>query len=333
MARRRVDAARRGRPARLPAVGGGHAPVRALAGPGGDRHAPLPPGRVDAALRGLAQQHLRHPRAHGHPRRRPGDRGHRAPCAPCCPSCWPSSCSSPWLEGRHTHLHSTRTQIFTRFFPRCGIPDRVRRLGRVRRASCASWSTPARSASTPRSGGACARTRRSRRSRCASATASRSSPGGRAGGLMVALSARLRPPYDEGRPLPAHPARTARGEPVAGDPLGHDRRADRPRRRRRRAGPGAARGAGRRGGRGAPASSASRRTWRRCPSRRPPSATRAELEAGARVEDVWPRAVERTRESVVEWLAVEGGGDGMSEDERRARRRLRSSCAPCRCRT
>ncbi len=33
------------------------------------------------------------------------------------------SASSPWLEGRYTYLHSTRTQIFTRFFPRCGIPD------------------------------------------------------------------------------------------------------------------------------------------------------------------------------------------------------------------
>jgi carboxylate-amine ligase len=33
------------------------------------------------------------------------------------------SCTSPWLEGRITHLHSTRTQIFTRMFPRCGIPD------------------------------------------------------------------------------------------------------------------------------------------------------------------------------------------------------------------
>jgi carboxylate-amine ligase len=31
--------------------------------------------------------------------------------------------SSPWLEGRHTHLRSTRTQIFTRMFPRCGVPD------------------------------------------------------------------------------------------------------------------------------------------------------------------------------------------------------------------
>ena len=35
------------------------------------------------------------------------------------------SCSSPWLEDRLTHLHSTRTQIFTRFFPRCGIPDHL----------------------------------------------------------------------------------------------------------------------------------------------------------------------------------------------------------------
>jgi carboxylate-amine ligase len=33
------------------------------------------------------------------------------------------SASSPWLEGRHTHLRSTRTQIFTRTFPRCGVPD------------------------------------------------------------------------------------------------------------------------------------------------------------------------------------------------------------------
>ncbi len=33
--------------------------------------------------------------------------------------------SSPWLEDRYTHLRSTRTQIFTRFFPRCGIPDAI----------------------------------------------------------------------------------------------------------------------------------------------------------------------------------------------------------------
>jgi glutamate---cysteine ligase / carboxylate-amine ligase len=33
------------------------------------------------------------------------------------------SASSPFVEGVFTYLHSTRTQIFTRMFPRCGIPD------------------------------------------------------------------------------------------------------------------------------------------------------------------------------------------------------------------
>jgi carboxylate-amine ligase len=33
------------------------------------------------------------------------------------------SASSPFAEGVVTGLHSARTQIFTRFFPRCGIPD------------------------------------------------------------------------------------------------------------------------------------------------------------------------------------------------------------------
>ncbi|MFN2468754.1 MAG: YbdK family carboxylate-amine ligase [Gaiellaceae bacterium] len=33
------------------------------------------------------------------------------------------SASSPFVEGVCTHLHSARTQIFTRMFPRCGVPD------------------------------------------------------------------------------------------------------------------------------------------------------------------------------------------------------------------
>jgi carboxylate-amine ligase len=33
------------------------------------------------------------------------------------------SASSPWTDGRRTHLHSTRSQHFTRMFPRCGIPE------------------------------------------------------------------------------------------------------------------------------------------------------------------------------------------------------------------
>jgi carboxylate-amine ligase len=33
------------------------------------------------------------------------------------------SASSPFVENVYTYLHSARTQIFTRMFPRCGIPD------------------------------------------------------------------------------------------------------------------------------------------------------------------------------------------------------------------
>jgi glutamate---cysteine ligase / carboxylate-amine ligase len=41
--------------------------------------------------------------------------------------------SSPFVEGVFTYLHSARTQIFTRVFPRCGIPDAL--------ASWAEWET------------------------------------------------------------------------------------------------------------------------------------------------------------------------------------------------
>jgi len=33
------------------------------------------------------------------------------------------SASSPFVEDVYTYLHSARTQIFTRMFPRCGVPD------------------------------------------------------------------------------------------------------------------------------------------------------------------------------------------------------------------
>jgi glutamate---cysteine ligase / carboxylate-amine ligase len=33
------------------------------------------------------------------------------------------SASSPFVEGVLTYLHSSRTEIFTRMFPRCGVPD------------------------------------------------------------------------------------------------------------------------------------------------------------------------------------------------------------------
>jgi carboxylate-amine ligase len=34
--------------------------------------------------------------------------------------------SSPFVEGVYTYLHSARTEIFTRMFPRCGVPDAFR---------------------------------------------------------------------------------------------------------------------------------------------------------------------------------------------------------------
>src|SRR3954469_1304558 len=43
------------------------------------------------------------------------------------------SASSPFVEGVFTYLHSARTQIFTRMFPRCGIPDPL--------ASWEEWET------------------------------------------------------------------------------------------------------------------------------------------------------------------------------------------------
>jgi carboxylate-amine ligase len=42
---------------------------------------------------------------------------------PVLPLLLAQSASSPFLDGRLTGLHSTRTQIFTRSFPRCGVPD------------------------------------------------------------------------------------------------------------------------------------------------------------------------------------------------------------------
>jgi carboxylate-amine ligase len=42
---------------------------------------------------------------------------------PVMPDLLALSANSPFLDGRHSGLHSARTQIFTKSFPRCGIPD------------------------------------------------------------------------------------------------------------------------------------------------------------------------------------------------------------------
>jgi carboxylate-amine ligase len=42
---------------------------------------------------------------------------------PVLPQLLALSANSPFLDGRNSGLHSARTQIFTKSFPRCGIPD------------------------------------------------------------------------------------------------------------------------------------------------------------------------------------------------------------------
>ena len=42
---------------------------------------------------------------------------------PVMPELLAISANSPFLDGRSSGLHSARTQIFTKSFPRCGIPD------------------------------------------------------------------------------------------------------------------------------------------------------------------------------------------------------------------
>jgi carboxylate-amine ligase len=42
---------------------------------------------------------------------------------PVLPTLLAASANSAWLDGRFSGLHSARTQIFTKSFPRCGVPD------------------------------------------------------------------------------------------------------------------------------------------------------------------------------------------------------------------
>ena len=190
------------------------------------------------------------------------------------------SASSPFHEGVDTGLHSARTQVFTRFFPRCGVPDvfdswaayadYVRflyRTGSIDEPTQIWWSVrPHLSFPTveiricdaqPDLGEA------------QSLTA-----------LMVSLTARMRARARRGRAAPGAPAPPDRGEHLARDPQRPLRRADRPRARRRaaRAREGRAAGrvgaAGRRGDRRGSAGSG-------CPSGTLPSARSPGVAEGA----------------------------------------------------
>ena len=51
------------------------------------------------------------------------------------------SASSPFVEDVNTGLHSARTEIFTRMFPRCGVPDAYDGWAGSRTTSASSTST------------------------------------------------------------------------------------------------------------------------------------------------------------------------------------------------
>jgi glutamate---cysteine ligase / carboxylate-amine ligase len=214
-----------------------------------------------------------------------------------------ASCSSPWLEGRFTHLQSTRTQIFTRFFPRCGIPDAfsgwdeyadfVRFLVHtrsIREHTEIWWSVRPHQAFPTVEVRICDAQPEFDRSVGLAA-------------LMVAATARYARDYDEGRPLPAHPHRLLeenlwrairwgmRGELIdlaAGEAV-----------------PAKARLEALMDEVSEMASELGIAGYLDVLAEPTASERYTEaLEAGASVEEVWPDAVERTRASVREWLAV-----------------------------
>ncbi len=117
------------------------------------------------------------------------------------------SSSSPWYEGRHTHLHSTRTEIFTRLFPRCGIPDAFRdwaeydefvrflvATGSIKEHTEIWWSVRPHQAYPTVETRICDGQPDIARSIALA-------------GLMVALTADFARRYDAGEPLPDHPGR------------------------------------------------------------------------------------------------------------------------------
>ena len=137
------------------------------------------------------------------------------------------SSNSPFLDGQDTGLHSIRTQIFTRTFPRCGVHEpfgtwddyarfieRLTATGTVVEATQLWWSVrPHHSFGTVELRICDAQTRGDESFALA--------------GLIAGCVVQAALDYDDGR-LPEPLARPGdRGEPLARDPLRHGRRDDR----------------------------------------------------------------------------------------------------------
>ena len=100
-----------------------HAPLEPVAGAADHRHRALPAGAGRPPVRGVAQQHVQRCTCTWACAAPIGRCACATGCAPVMPELLAISANSPFLDGRHSGLHSARTQIFTKSFPRCGIPD------------------------------------------------------------------------------------------------------------------------------------------------------------------------------------------------------------------
>ena len=203
------------------------------------------------------------------------------------------SASSPFVENVNTGLHSARTQIFTRFFPRCGMPDvygdwstfehYVRFLfdtGSIHDHTEMWWSV------RPHLAFPTVEIRISDAQPLQEEAISLAA-------LTYALAARVARAIDEGERA-ARPAEPRdRGELLARDPLGPRRRADRPAHARGAADAGRNRRADRVG-------AARRRGARRGGVPAVPAANAAERqiarhEEGASLEEIYAEQVRRRR--------------------------------------
>ena len=155
-----------------------HPPLGELPRPADHRHAALQPAQRGTRLGRAAQQHLEPARPHGRARRRPRDRRLRLAARAAAAAArrlrqlaLPRPPRQRPAHGAHRDLHP--------HLPALRRAQPVRRLGHLRGLRRACSSGPGRWSSRPSSGGACARTTPSARSRCGSATrrpAARSRP-------------------------------------------------------------------------------------------------------------------------------------------------------------
>ncbi len=205
-----------------------------------------------------------------------------------------ASANSPFLDRRDTGLHTVRTEIFTRTFPRCGIPSPfldwesyAEFVGLLERTGSAVESTQLWWSVRPHHAFGTVEVRI-----CDAQTRGEESFG------LAALDRRLHRP-DGARLRRARLRRRRRaaarsrdrGEPLAGDPSRHERQADRLPPRQGGRGEGGARGGARvdRSQRAQPWASSPQ-----LPERNGAQRAREALDAGIAIEDVYRDAVRET---------------------------------------